>query len=96
MRMTVSLDDDVARLLDDAARSRRRSKRELVNEALRQALPALAEASAPVERPVELPPPAAPDEVYLGRSDQDAIDTALARYFGLSAPGPRLHVVRND
>lgn len=44
MRTTLTLDPDVARLVDDAVHSERRSMKEVVNDALRRAL------ARPVER----------------------------------------------
>jgi hypothetical protein len=123
--MTVSLDYDVALLLENAVHGTGRSKRDLVNEALRRALPTVVDVSSPPaprrgrdprpDIPPLLPEPGrvgpeggsgasprradgrAPSaQPGPGQSDDDAIATALAHYFGLSAPVPRLRVVRND
>lgn len=53
MRTTLTLDDDVARLLDDAVHRDRRTMKDVVNEALRRGLSAPAEVvSAPYVAPV--------------------------------------------
>ncbi|MFV0373559.1 hypothetical protein [Microbacterium sp.] len=53
MRTTLTLDDDVARLLDDAVHRDRRTMKDVVNDALRRGLAAPAEAvPAPYVAPV--------------------------------------------
>lgn len=51
MRTTLTLDDDVARLVDEAVHRDRRSLKAVVNDALRQALSPV-ETVAPYELPV--------------------------------------------
>ncbi|MQY29925.1 ribbon-helix-helix domain-containing protein [Nocardia aurantia] len=96
MRLTVTLDSDVVELLEQAARAGGRSKKHIVNEALRQLLTGIAapvpEPAEPAPRPVFEPPaPRVAD-----RSDQDALNAALAHYFGLPAPPPRLHLIKSE
>src|SRR6266702_3556185 len=108
MRMTVTLDHDVALLLENAVRSTGRSKRDIVNEALRRAMPTVVDASSPpAPRRGREGVPVPPLEIDQHDSDQEAIDAALAHYFGLSVPAQdapaspgsrasrRLRVVRN-
>lgn len=53
MRTTLTLDDDVVRLIDDAVHRDRRSMKQVVNDALRQAL----RPSAPPDtEPYRVPP----------------------------------------
>ncbi len=51
MRTTLTLDDDVSRLLDDAVHRERRPMKQVVNDALRRAL-----APAAASRPYRLEP----------------------------------------
>ncbi|WP_196814763.1 CopG family transcriptional regulator [Nocardia sp. BMG111209] len=96
MRLTVTLDYDVVQLLEHAARARGRSKKHIVNEALRQLLTGIAPAQPvpeeTVTRPVAEPPVPRPAD----RSDQDALNAALATYFGLPALPPRLYLVKSE
>ncbi|MGY2061106.1 hypothetical protein ACW9HQ_40075, partial [Nocardia gipuzkoensis] len=58
MRLTVTVDHDVALLLEEAVRRERRSKKRIVNDALRRALTGaqLAEPAAESERPALVDP----------------------------------------
>ncbi|MGI8867563.1 MAG: type II toxin-antitoxin system antitoxin VapB33 [Mycobacteriales bacterium] len=49
MRTTLTLDDDVARLLDDAVHRERRPMKQVLNDALRRALGPPARRGAPYE-----------------------------------------------
>lgn len=51
MRTTLTLDDDVARLIDDVVHRERRSMKEVINEALRRGLSTSTE-SRPFDPPV--------------------------------------------
>ncbi|MGC5627660.1 CopG family transcriptional regulator [Georgenia sp. Z1344] len=74
MRTTLTLDDDVARLVDEAVHRDRRSMKEVVNDALRAAL-----APPPVARPytVDVHHSAIRTGIDAGRLNQlvDEIDT---------------------
>ncbi|RDI64366.1 hypothetical protein [Nocardia pseudobrasiliensis] len=98
MRLTVTVDHDVALLLEEAVRRERRSKKRIVNDALRRALAGAepAEPAVEPERPVPLDPHTdAPALVRAAdESDEEAITVALARYFGFEPPAPRLYVVK--
>jgi hypothetical protein len=58
MRTTLSLDDDVAALLEEVRKSRAASLKQVVNEALRQGLERMSQPAAPRKpfrtRPVDL------------------------------------------
>ena len=74
MRTTLSIDDDVAALIEKVIRERRASLKQVVNEALRRGL-------ADVTRPTKRPPVAATRVVRLGRcllGDVDDVAGALA------------------
>ncbi len=94
----MTVDHDVALLLEEAVRRERRSKKRIVNDALRRALTGaeLAAPAAEPDRPVSLDPHTdAPALVRAAdASDEQAITVALARYFGLEPPAPRLYVVK--
>ncbi|MBY8864052.1 ribbon-helix-helix domain-containing protein [Nocardia sp. CA2R105] len=103
MRMTVALDHDVVVLLEEAVGRQRRSKRHVVNDALRQALsrnddpsPTPPETNRALSEPdltLKIDPQ---DPARLAdRSDEEAISVALAHFFGLTLPTPRLYVVKN-
>ncbi|MCX4097228.1 CopG family transcriptional regulator [Nocardia sp. alder85J] len=106
MRLTVTLDHDVLVLLENAARARGRSKKHIVNEALRQLLTGAP--GEPAARAGDLPPgvvaltprpadPPAPGPVRRAdHSDRDALNAALAHYFGLPALPPRLYLVESE
>lgn len=105
MRMTVTLDYDVAELIERAAHSQRRSKKSVVNEALRRALSESVATPSRQDSGSRRADAASMTEVRTGRplagwqvdvEDYRAISEALTRYFGLPAPPPHLYLVRDS
>ncbi|MGH3955122.1 ribbon-helix-helix domain-containing protein [Mycobacteroides salmoniphilum] len=97
MRLTVTLDYDVAALLDEVVCKEQRSKKHIVNEALRHALQEFV-GSSPVASDESAANPLIDPQTLvrpIGQSDQQVLSVALAHYFGLCLP-PQLYLVRND
>ncbi|MCP4591782.1 MAG: hypothetical protein GY842_13665 [bacterium] len=72
MRTTLTLDDDVAILLNQARTRQRRTLKEVVNEALRRGLPQLDTAARRISRPYSTP------TVSVGRCFVDDVDDVAA------------------
>ncbi|MFI6044679.1 hypothetical protein ACIA8C_23835 [Nocardia sp. NPDC051321] len=95
MRSTVSLDHDVAQLIEKAVCKQGRSKTRIVNDALRRALSNSAAVPNRADSP-DVAPESAPQTSFrpVGQSEHAAITTASARYFGLPEPPPLLRVMK--